>query len=160
MCPHQNGSLFFTNSYWKQYGNLLPGASGPPGQFSLPSLIKNNKEISSRELRDLQVNFSYLFLLQTIRQSPPGSSGTPRSNFLTFSYSKQKGNLLPGAPGSPGQFALQFLIKNNKEIFSRELRDLQMNFPYNFVLKTIKKSPPRISGTSRSISLTISYSKQ
>ena len=145
MCPHQNGSLFFTNSYWKQYGNLLPGASGPPGQFSLPSLIKNNKEISSRELRDLQVNFSYLFLLQTIRQSPPGSSGTPRSNFLTFSYSKKKGNLLPGAPGSPGQF----LIKNNKEIFSRELRDLQVNFPYNFLLKTIRKSSPGFSGTSR-----------
>ena len=136
MCPHQNGSLFFTNSYRKQYGNLLPGASGPPGQFSLPSLIKNNKAISFRELRDPQVQSPYL------------------------SYSKQKGNLLPGAPGSPGQFALQFLIKNNKEIFSRELRDLQMNFPYNFVLKTIKKSPPRSSGTSRSISLTISYSKQ
>ena len=66
MCPHQNGSLFFTNPHWKQYGNLLPGASGPPGQFSLPSLIKNNKEISSRELRDLQVNFSYLFLLSLL----------------------------------------------------------------------------------------------
>ena len=125
MCPHQNGSLFFTNSYWKQYGNLLPGASGPPGQFSLPSLIKNNKEISSRELRDLQVNFSYLFLLQTIRQSPPGSSGTPRSNFLIFH------------------------IQNRKEISSRELRDLQVNLPYNFLLKTIRKSSPGSSGTSR-----------
>ena len=125
MCPHQNGSLFFTNSYWKQYGNLLPGASGPPGQFSLPSLIKNNKGISSRELRDLQVNFSYLFLLQAIRQSPPGSSGTPRSNLLIFH------------------------IQNRKEISSRELRDLHVNLPYNFLLKTIRKSSPGFSGTSR-----------
>ena len=41
----------------------------PPGPFSLHFLIKNNKEISSRELRILQVHFPYIFLLRTRRKS-------------------------------------------------------------------------------------------
>jgi hypothetical protein len=46
---------------------------------------------------------------------------------------------------------------HNKEIFSRELRILQVNFPYCFLLKTIRKSPPGSSGSSRSIFLIVSY---
>ena len=51
--------------------------------------LNQAKEISSRELRVLQVNFPYNFLLKTIRKSPPGSSGSSRSMFLKVPYSKQ-----------------------------------------------------------------------
>ena len=77
--------------FWSSYKDFhqksgLPGALGLPGQFSLWFLLKNNKEISSRELWVLQVNFPYGFLLKTIRKSPPGSSGSSRSIFLMVSY--------------------------------------------------------------------------
>ena len=39
------------------------------------TVIENNKKISSREVRILQVNFPYSFLLKTIRKSLPGRSG-------------------------------------------------------------------------------------
>ena len=77
--------------FWSSYKDFhqksgLPGALGLPGQFSLWFLIKNNKEISSRELWVLQVNFPYGFLLKTIRRYLPGSSGSSRSIFLMVSY--------------------------------------------------------------------------
>ena len=60
-------------------------------------------------------------------------------------------------PPSPlSQFSLRFLIKTNKEISSREVRGLQVNFPYGFFSKTIRKSPPGSSGASRSIFLMVS----
>jgi hypothetical protein len=98
--------------------------------------IRNNKEISSRELRILQVYFHYDSLLETLRKSPPESSGELRIlqvNFPSNSLVKVMRKSLPRAPDPPGPFSLQFLIQNNKEF------------------------APESSGSSRSIFLTNPY---
>jgi hypothetical protein len=101
--------------------------------------IRNNKEISSRELRILQVYFHYDSLLEILRKSPPESSGELRILQVHFPYNsllKTIRNLLPRAPDPPGPFSLQFFIKNNKEF------------------------APESSGSSRSIFLMVPYEKQ
>jgi len=90
--------------------------------------MRNNKEISSRELRILQEHFHHDSLLETLR------------------------NILPRAQDPPGAFSLQFLIQNNKEIFSWELRILQVHFPDYSLFKTIRNILPRAQDPSGAFS--------
>jgi hypothetical protein len=58
----------------------------PPGRFSLHVPIKDNKECFLPGLRILQVHFPNNSVFKTIRNSSPGSSGSPRPIFLTVIY--------------------------------------------------------------------------
>jgi hypothetical protein len=44
----------------------------------------------------------------------------------------------------PRSYALQFLIKNNKEYAPETSGSSLINFPYNSLLKTIRKLLPRV----------------
>jgi hypothetical protein len=85
------------------------------------------------------------------RKFPPKSNDKE----LIYIYIYMGGSLSPHPCENDG---LDFQgFHNNKEISSRELRILQVHFPSNSVLKSIRKHPPRRSRSSRSNFPTVPY---
>ena len=131
----------------------------PP--LSLCFLVESNKEVSSRELRILQEDpeltgsISLYSLIKTQKKTnlfqttPPFTFWGVVWNLFGVFLWKSTMKSPPGISGSSGLFcSLYFLIKNNKEISSRELRLLRLHLHYIFALKSIRNSSLGIFGSS------------